>query len=321
VTAVGDAFRWARILAARHMAACEEVSLRWSETSITEVVVAQAGRAVTVVPFTQRAETLSGADWVWWWVDGVGSYGMLVQAKRVTLTGTRWSFGFDYATGGVAGGQRRALLSAAAALDLLPVYAIYLGTGDYRRWERCSDSHRGGRCLQCAKRSVSLMPALLAESLVVNDAISTYERSVALEDLWTPPQAQALVIPTIQQRLAPELADFLGKRQDGTRAVARSMIDRVLRARFGAFGLAPPVAADPSRLGDHDRLGQLFSDLPDDGGHWQLNYFQHTLSPLTHAPPGYVLEIMSGDFDQDRLVSVMPDNVAGVVVVRVPAQD
>lgn len=321
MTAVDDAFRWARIQAVRHMAACEQAGLRWGETSITEIVTAQAARAVTVVPFTQRAEALSGADWVWWWVDGAGAYGMLIQAKLVTVTGSKWSFNFDYRTRGAARTQREVLRSAASMLGLLPVYALYLGTADCRGWERCSDSHRSGRCLQCVKRSVSLMPALLAEALVVDDAVSTYERSVALEDLWSPPRSGTPLIPALKKQLAPELADFLRKRQTGTRAIARSMIDRVLRARAGAFGAAPTMAANPPRFGDYDRLGVIFGDLPDDAGHWSRNYFEHTLDPLRHTPPGYVLEITSGDFDEYRLALDMPDNVAGVVVVRVPQHE
>lgn len=49
MTATDDAFRWARIYAVRHMAACEQAGLRWGETSITEIVTAQASWAVTVV--------------------------------------------------------------------------------------------------------------------------------------------------------------------------------------------------------------------------------------------------------------------------------
>lgn len=312
MTAVDDAFRRARIQAVQHMVACQQAGLRWGEPSITEIVMAHAARAVTVVPFTQRAEALSGADWVWWWVDGAGAYGMLLQAKRMTVTLGKWNFDFGYRATGAASSQNEVLRSAAAVLDLLPVYALYLGTGDYRRWERCSTSHRSGRCLQCVKRSVSLMPALLAEALMVDDAVSTYERSVALEDLWTPPRSGALLIPVLQEQLEPELSEFLQQRQNGTRAVTRSMIDRVLRARAGAFSAAPTIAATARRSGDHDRLGRVFGDLPDDTGHWGLNYFDHTLNPLRHAPPSYVLEAMSGDFNEDRLASDMPDNVAGI---------
>jgi hypothetical protein len=317
MTATDDAFRWARIYAVRHMAACELAGLRWGETSITEIVTAQASWAVTVVPFTQQAEARSGADWVWWWTDGAGAYGMLVQAKRMTVAQSKWNFGFSYKMRGARRTQREVLLSAAASLGLLPVYALYLGTGNYRGWERCSENHQSGRCLQCVKRAVSLMPALLAEELVVDDAVSTYERSVALEELWTPPKSGALLLPALEKKLAPELADFLRNEQTGTRAVTRKMMDRILQARAGAFG-APTVAVNPSRIGDHDRLGPVFEDLPDDYGHWGLNYFEHTLNPLRRVPPGYVLEIASGDFDEDRLAADMPDNVAGIVVAEVP---
>ncbi|WP_247040409.1 DUF6615 family protein [Arthrobacter rhizosphaerae] len=320
MTTVEGAFKRGRIYAERHMAACEHAGLRWNETSITEIVMSQAALAATVVPFTQPAEALSGADWVWWWIDATGGYGMLVQAKRLTVTGNGWSFGFDYQSKSAPHQQREMLFSTAKTLDLLPVYALYLGTGDYRGWESCSESHQSEGCLHCIKRSVSLIPALLAEQLIVDDAASTYERSIAIEDLWDPPRSESLLIPALRPQLAPELAEFLKHEQHGTRAVTRQMIDRVLRARAGAFGATPTIAANLSRSGNHDMLGPIFNDVPADAGHWGLNYFDHMLAPLRHAPPAYVLEIMSGGFDVERLASEMPDNVAGIAIVRVPQQ-
>lgn len=315
---VHQEFRQARIHAARHMVACEQAGLRWGETSITEVVTAHTARAATVVPFTQRAEALSGADWVWWWVDGADAYGMLVQAKRVTVTGNRWSFDFGYkARGAVRRRQREVLRSTAAALGLLPVYALYLGTGAYRRWERCSEGHRSGRCLSCVKRTISLMPALLADELIVSDATSTYVRSVALEDLLAPPRASALLIPALERQLLPELVDFLQKRQDGTRAVARSMIDRVLRVRFERFDESSTSAAR-AHYGVPDQFDSVFGDALDDTGRWGVRDFEHTHNPLRHSPPDYVQQITAGDFDEDRLALDMPENIAGIVVVRVP---
>lgn len=317
MTAVEDVFGSARAQAFGHMEACERARLRWGETSITEIVMAQAALGVTVVPFTQSAEARSGADWVWWWVDGTSAYGMLVQAKRVTVTGTDWKFDFRYIAANATRSQHEVLRASAAALGLLPVYALYLGTGDYRGWEPCSDVHQEENCPGCAMRTVSLMPALLAEELIVVDAESTYERSVALEQLWTPPSTGALLIPALETKLAPELQDFLKNRQNGTRAVTRSMIDLVLRARYGAFSAA---SANVVALhdGKHDQLGSVFGAVPDDEGHWMLPYFKHTLEPLRHVPPAYVLDIAVGEFDEDQLESEMPDNVAGIAVVHLP---
>ncbi|SCB81194.1 hypothetical protein [Arthrobacter sp. NIO-1057] len=320
VATVEEAFRDSRCDAEQHMVACEQAGLRWNETSITEIVVSRAARGVTVVPFTQRAEALSGADWVWWWVDAMGAYGMLVQAKRVTVTGTEWSFGFDYQSKHATRRQRENLRSAAKSLDLLPVYALYLGSGVYRGWEPCCENHMNEGCYECIKRSVSLMPELLAEQLIVNDAVSTYERSVAIEDLWDSPQSESMLIPALRPQLAPELAEFLNEEQDGTRAVARQMIDRVLRARAGVFGAAPTIAVNPPRSGEHDRLGPVFNDFPADTGHWGINYFDYTLAPLRHAPPSYVIDVMSGAIDVEHLASEMPENVAGIVVVHLPQQ-
>lgn len=314
VTTVHEAFRWARIDAVRHMTACEDANLRWGETAITEVVTSRAAKAVSVVPFTQSAEALSGADWVWWWVDSRGAYGMLVQAKRVSVAWRKWRFDFSYPRG--SGRQRATLMSVASSLGLLPVYALYLGTGDYRGWEPCTDSHRSGRCLQCVKRSVSLMPALLADELLVDNSLTTYERSVALEDLWTPPPKVAPLIPELRRHLAPDLKDFLTTEQNGTRAVTRSMIDRVLRVRIGTFRHSALSGSPTTANGSHGRLGSVFSELPVDSGHFGVNYFQHVLDPFRHALPDYVLEALSGDIDEDHLASNMPDNIAGVVVVR-----
>lgn len=312
---VEGAFKSARIQAYRQMEASENAALRWSETTITEIAIAQAAKAVAVVPFTQRAEALSGADWIWWWVDGSAAYGMLVQAKRVIVAGTKWDFGFGYRTTGATRTQREVLMSFADALELLPVYAVYLGTGKYRSWERCSKDHRHGRCLACVRRAISLMPALLAEEVIVNDAVATYERSVALEEISTPNTTRGLVIPALKKQMDPKLADFLNKPQHGTRAVARAMVDPILRARFGALSTAS-VGTTTVRDGRHDELGPVFDDVPDDTGHWSVPYFQQALRPLQQTPPPYVLEIATGEYNEDRLASEFPENVAGIVVAQ-----
>lgn len=298
------------------MAACEKALLRWGETSITEIVMSRAAVSVNVVPFTQPAETASGADWIWWWVDTDSAYGMLVQAKRLTVHRDKWRFDFGYRSS--VGSQQSSLSATAASLDLVPVYALYMGTGDYRNWERCSERHQRRRCPSCVKRSVSLMPALLADPVIVIDSATTYERSVALEEMWMPSPTSPLFIPGLSRQLDPELLNFLLTPQRGVRAVAKSTIDRILRVRAGQFSADSPSAPSTMHDGNHDRLGPVFPDLPSETGHWGVPYFQHVLSPLRHVPPDYVLEIESREFDVGEVSSNMPDDVAGVVVVRLP---
>nr|WP_315545564.1 DUF6615 family protein [Actinomyces oris] len=257
------------------MTVCEQAGLRWNETTISEILMSQVAQAeaVSVVPFTQPAEAISGADWIWWWVDDAGAYGMLVQAKRVTITEGKWWFGFNYSSGQLKRSQYKLLRSTANTLGLLPVYALYLGGGDYRNWERCSREHRErGHCPICMRRTISLMPALLASDWAISDAKSTYEASVALEDLWTLPNESASLWPAMKRQLVPELLDFLQTRQDGTYAVTRSMIDRVLRARMGTFFDARLDTHAPMYRQEYDYFKPVFDHLPDDLGHWDTPY-------------------------------------------------
>lgn len=309
------AFHRARVDSARHMRWCEEAGIRWGETTITEIVMSRAGSAVNVVPFTQPAEANSGADWVWWWVDSTAAYGMLVQAKRVTIDSRRnWKFDFDYR----GGKQHSTLTTTSARLDLTPVYALYLGTADYRRRLPCSGLHRSGYCTQCAKRSISLMPARLAEPEFVTDASSTYDRSVALEDLWRKPPGSAPLIPELERQMDVQLVDFLTQEQQGPRAVTRAMIDLILKARAGHL-TEVTTRVDPSTAdGRHDELDPIFRNLPQDVGHWSTPYIPHALQGLFAVPPEYVLEILHGEYDVERTGASMPDNIAGVVVVSMP---
>ena len=303
------------------MAACDRASVHWGEVAITEIVTSRAAPTVSVAQFNQNEEATSGADWMWWWVDATASYGTLVQAKRVTVNRDAWRFGFDY-TSRNGRSQRSTLTSAARKLGVAPVYAIYLGTPEYRRWEPCPEDHQGRRCLPCKKRSVSVMPAIVADDKV-RDSVSTYKRSVALEELWLPdPPRKWPVGATLRATLSPELFTFLTTPQTGACAVAKKMIDRVLEVRlteqFGAVSALTPrdsVSSD----GEHDRLGSIFTQLPDDVGHWTLPYFEQVLSPLHHAPPPYVLKLeSSGSLDIGDLPSAARGSVAGVVVVRLP---
>ena len=48
------------------------------------------------------------------------------------------------------------------------------------------------------------MPALLANELLVDNAATTYEQSVALEDLWKPTATGAMLTPALKRQLGVE---------------------------------------------------------------------------------------------------------------------
>lgn len=102
--------------------------------------------------FNKREEAKVGADWLWWWVGSGGeSFGMLVQAKRLYVTGPRWRFLFDHGHGK----QRQALWEAAEALDVTPVYVVYLGTRTTARRRRAPRSATRFRTARTAKSLLS----------------------------------------------------------------------------------------------------------------------------------------------------------------------
>ncbi len=298
------------------MDASERASLRWSEETVSEIVIAKAADAVTVVPFTRHAEALSGADWIWWWSDSSAAYGMLVQAKRMSVRGDRWEFNFDYP--GRTGRQRATLLGVAQHLGLLPVYALYLGASRYRGRTPCPE-HQRGRCLSCVKRSVSLMPALLADRLLGDPLESVYDRSIALEDAMNASDAVAPLLGPLKQQMSPELTDFLTTTQTGVRAVTRKMIDKVLAIRLGQFQTVADPPMDLQQV-DEDQSGPIFDRVPADRGHWNVPYFEHVLAPLRRALPSYVEPMTLLGPDLEGLMPGAFDGLGGLVLIRLDDQ-
>ena len=81
-----------RAAAALYMDERDAAGLGWSEESVTDVAVHRGQPEVEVVQFNRRQEGGGvGADHLWWWLDRSSSdcFGMLVQAKRLDLSGTR----------------------------------------------------------------------------------------------------------------------------------------------------------------------------------------------------------------------------------------
>jgi len=290
------------------MAACESSGLPWTEEPVTEILLSRTAPEVSFATFTRRQEAKVGADWLWWWIAPNGeSYGLLVQAKRLYVDGARWSFKFDHNRGE----QRRSLFEAAAALDVAPVYCLYLGTQLYRGSADCGRvSHEAEDCVQCAVLAVSLMPANLAISHLVTDAHDTYSQSIALEAAFDNAEGQSAWLGAITADLTPDLREFLHTPQGGVRAIARSLVDRVLQVRQGQFSKNVEAAIRT------ERLGAVFPELPGDRGHFGSRYMPLMLRGLLHAPPGYVVSMIAGE----PLGEAPADNVAGVVLIRVDTE-
>ena len=290
------------------MAACEESGLQWTEEPVTEILLSRAAPEISFATFTRNQESEVGADWLWWWVAADGeAYGMLVQAKRLYVNGSRWSFKFDHNSGE----QRRALFGAALALDVAPAYSLYLGTQRYRGSADCGRvSHEAEDCVDCALLAISLMPANLAVSHLVTDAHDTYSQSVPLEAAFDNAEKQSAWLGAINADLTPELREFLQTPQSGVRAIARSLVDRVLQVRQGQFS-KNVEAAIPT-----ERLGAIFPELPGDRGHFGSPYMPLLLRGLVHAPPDYVIAMIAGE----PLGEAPAENIAGVVLARVGSE-
>jgi|GEM_PF-5923653 hypothetical protein maviaA2_03502 len=348
---IENAFRSARIEAVKHMSKMETINQNWGETTITDILIAEAASAVVVHKFNQHDEAHTGSDWIWWWVDDFYSYGMLVQAKRVTIgKKDEWKFDFGYQSGKEQVSQRDMLIKAANTLGLLPVYGLYLGTGHYRRWESCGVSHTGKNCQSCNQRSISLMPACVALEGKIVDAATTYCGSKPLETVTS----SMPLSPTslLEGRVPPELATLLQKMQSGVLTVVQNIasvvaerdmiVDRILdtlkeleREEIGEMKLIQRQDYRLNKIAPEyaDHLSRIF------GGHPSTIFANHRnndlnqlLSPLSKKPPEYVRNLqkilhvphfedkLRDLVDYDFNVMAMPENIAGTVVIELPQQ-
>jgi hypothetical protein len=287
------------------MGSCERAGLQWTEEPVTEILLSRSAPGVQFAQFTKHEEAKVGADWLWWWVGPGGeSFGMLVQAKRLNVKGSKWHFLFDHNHGK----QRKALWESAEALDVTPVYVLYLGTQKYRDPSPCgATSHAASDCPQCEALAVSLMPALLADSTFVTDAVATYSRSVSLERAIDRAEQLPSWLGAVDAQLSDELRTFLTTPQAGVRAVARSLVDRVLKVREGQLSKGVAEIVHP------ERLGPVFPVLPGDRGHWPEPYLPLMLRGLTSVPPDYVVSMIAGM----PLGDPPAPNVSGVVLIQI----
>lgn len=314
----------ARGVAQAHMTKSERWGFSWAEETVTELLLVAASPEVRAVTFTKRQEgghRGTGADWLWWWIGDNGeSFGTLVQAKRLKKRSNgRWFIDFNYNSGQ----QQASLLATAKALNVAPTYALYFGPPFYRHPIPCDKhSHPANfaQCHRCIRKTVSLLPAILATpgGGVAYNPAEAYQLAVSLEDLVDPKTPIRTPQVALPLDIDSDLAGLLFGTQGGPRKVARVLLEQAIRTRFSQYRLA---SAEKLEATSEDFT---FSSLPDDQGHMPEPYFRNILRGLRNTPPDYVLDILTADTGTiaiDVPSAFEGADVAGVVIVDMRVAD
>jgi len=294
-----------RAAAEAYMDERDNAGLGWSEESVTDVAVHKGQPEVEVVQFNRRQEGGGvGADYLWWWLDRWSSdcFGLLVQAKRLDLSGTRPKVDISHRDGKQLGD----LMRSAEHFQVPAMYSVYTGGAVYRHGLPCFHDKRPG-CAQCRRMAILMITALqvyLTWEVPANTASEVLNSGVALEDLVDP--ASTVDIPWVMPEIGSEaLREFLHREQAGPREVAKRMFAEVVAQRNGSLSAA---LAEPMTL-----AGELmFPNVPQDRGHYPAPYFEHVLRGLRLSPPDYVQDAIAGRPPSEELTQ----RVDGLVLVH-----
>jgi len=293
----------ARVVAEEHMIGADRVGISWREETVSELLWVNAQPFVRCADFSRHEESRVGADWLWWWVDDAGEcFGMLVQAKRLHYRDGRPRLDFQHGQGQ----QMARLFKAAEQLQVPAVYAVYFGGTEFRGM-RCGEGHTND-CERCRRASVSLITALQAQlaswSSPYDAASLVFQTSTPLEDFVSPAPTEPVHDLNLDE-VEPSLRDFLVQEQTGARQIARELFRIVSADRAMQFSadVADRVvtAANP-----------VFTDLPQDRGHFSEPYFRHILRGLRTGLPDYVHDVLADQPPPPDIAGA----VGGIVVVR-----
>ena len=304
------AMQRARRAARRHAIAATRAGFQAHEQALTEILLTRTAPPLAVVPFTQRQEAATGADWLWWWRGTAGEwFGALVQAKRnkPRLGGPWYDFGYASSNGAR---QVESLLQSAAHLGVPAVYVLYNHPA-VPDWScLASPCCYVGRESWRTRLGVAVLPALLAGSLAGFEEVAPcFSRPLECLACRVPLRGHTSWLgPDIRD---PQLQAFLQEEPPagGARQVARMLLAQLQDLRAQQFGVATQdVVHRPSVSPD-----AVFKELPDDRGHFGEPYFEHVLRGLRSRAPWYIEELVQGGL-VDGVAQELPD-VAGVVIV------
>lgn len=132
--AIGQALKGRAGWVHDRLTAAASLGTPYGEETITETLLLdmrlELGRRLAVTPYTKYQESrVTGADWEWWFCDGIGRrmFGMRVQAKKLKLVNGVPAYDFAYRPKKRKERQVDRLLADASAAGLPAIYALYNG--------------------------------------------------------------------------------------------------------------------------------------------------------------------------------------------------
>ncbi|MFD9663490.1 hypothetical protein ACFWAY_17980 [Rhodococcus sp. NPDC059968] len=304
-----EGLRHARVVAQQHMRDRIDQGTMWDERTVTHLLLAEAykeGEIIRYAEFTQPQEYEVGADWIWWFIDRADEcFGMLIQAKSLKVAGDgHFRIDFSY-------GQSRQIVQlqdSANILNMPAAYALYCGDPTYRAQLACQRGCAQPACARCEQKSVSVVAALIAHHSIeygpAMSAVQSFQNAEALETLGEPISAAPPLAFTRSRVLAPDLKRFLSQPQSGARAIAKSLLDQIMRVRAGQFSAPVTSLVDAGE-------DVIFRECPDDRGHFSVSYMPHVLRGLRLRPPSYVSDFIRFGIVPDHIVAA----AGGIAVV------
>lgn len=284
-----EKMRSARLQAEALMHVFEIAGEEWEEPTITDLLLKTVHPLVTWTRFNRAEEgRWTGADWMWWWVDSDSreAFGALVQAKRLKRTPRGWKIDFSYRKGR----QRQLLMDTADFYNIVPLYALYLGTSAFRAGDFCEPTRHSDDCLRCRQSTLSLVPAALTRSGIASasDTEIAMRFHQALETLVDPEIQPKGIWGSRSARFDDDFAAFLDEPQVGSRAIAKKIVRKMQERRMGEY------AATATLKAELDVDGAVFSNVPDDHGHGGPSTYASTLPGLRRRLPAFVSGLLDG---------------------------
>lgn len=297
----------------------------WHEEAVSAVAVIEGRPEVDVVEFSRNQEgrgpNALGADYLWWWIDSATEecFGMLVQAKRLTRSaGGDWLVDVTHREGKQLGD----LIRTSEELGVPAVYAVYTGGRVFREQLPCTHNaepdpdpepaprpEAADECLSCRRMTISMATAYQLRQGAYDPKMTAdlvVSESIPVEDLVDPAVPSPPVWDLNLDKLRdPRLREFLLKPQGGSREIARRIFRLVANHRRGAF------SADVAEVLPFPGA-PLFTDVPEDTGHFPGPYYRHVLQGLRTSPPTYLEALRRpARLDELDLGSTTPEGTIG----------